>query len=44
MGFVKIAYGCNLLEMPDFKGKFRCEYATDKQLNIDDLRKELKKK
>lgn len=41
-GLCKNCLGCNRLENPDFEGVFRCEYATDKQLNIDELKKEFK--
>ena len=43
-GLCKNCLGCNKLEDTDFEGVYRCEYATDKQIDIEDLRKELKKK
>lgn len=34
---------CNRVEDINFEGVYRCEYATEKQLDIEDLEKELKK-
>lgn len=42
-GLCKNCLGCNRLEDPNFEGVYRCEYATDRQINVEDLRKELKK-
>lgn len=42
-GICKNCIGCNRLEIPEFSGIYRCNYATDKQLSINDIRKELKK-
>ncbi len=41
-GLCKNCLGCNRLKDYNFEGVYRCEYATDKQINIEDLRKELK--
>nr|DAP07910.1 MAG TPA: hypothetical protein [Caudoviricetes sp.] len=35
--------GCNKLEDANFKGVYRCEYATSEQISIEKLREELKK-
>ena len=43
VGKCKTCLGCNRLEDINFKGVYRCEYATEKQLDIEDLEKELKK-
>ena len=40
-GLCKNCLGCNKLELETFTGVYRCEYATDKQMNIEDLRKDL---
>lgn len=42
-GICKNCLGCNRLEDPNFEEVYRCEYATDKQIDIEDLIKELKK-
>lgn len=41
-GLCKNCLGCNRLEDQNFDGVYRCEYATDKQIDVEDLRKELK--
>lgn len=41
-GLCKNCLGCVRLENPDFEGVYRCKYATDKQIDVEDLRKELK--
>ena len=43
IGICKNCLGCNRVEDKNFKGTYRCEYATTKQVSIEDLRKELKK-
>ena len=43
MGYVKIVYGCNRLEDVNFVGVYRCQYATKEQIDIEELRKELRK-
>lgn len=42
-GLCKNCLGCNRLEDINFEGVYRCEYATDKQIDVEELRKELKK-
>jgi len=42
-GLCKSCLGCNRLEDASFTGVYRCEYATDKQIDVEELRKELKK-
>ena len=42
-GICKDCLGCIRLEDPSFEGVYRCKYATEKQINIQDLIKELKK-
>jgi hypothetical protein len=42
-GLCKKCLGCNRLEDYNFRGVYRCEYATEKQMSINDLRKEFKK-
>ena len=42
-GKCKTCLGCNRLEDINFKGVYRCGYATDKQLGLEDINKELKK-
>lgn len=44
MDFVKIVYGCNKLEDENFKGTYRCNYATSEQITLDQLKEELQKK
>lgn len=41
-GLCKNCLGCNKLELESFTGVYRCEYATDRQVDIDELRKENK--
>lgn len=43
IGLCKICLGCNRLENPNFRGTYRCSYATEKQVSIEELEKELKK-
>lgn len=43
IGLCKGCLGCNKLEDENFKGTYRCKYATSKQLSMNDLRKELMK-
>lgn len=35
--------GCNRLEDINFRGTYRCEYATSEQIDIEKLREELQK-
>lgn len=43
IGLCKNCLGCNRLEDMNFKGTYRCEYATKEQITIEQLREELKK-
>jgi hypothetical protein len=38
-GLCKNCLGCNKLELPDFTGVYRCEYAIDKQMSIEEVKK-----
>ena len=42
VGLCKECLGCNRLEDKNFIGVYRCEFATEKQITIEELRKELK--
>lgn len=42
-GICKDCLGCIRLEDPNFEGVYRCKYATEKQIDIQDFVKELKK-
>jgi len=41
IGLCKNCLGCNRLEDKNFKGTYRCEYATIEELDINTLKKEL---
>ena len=41
VGLCITCLGCNRLEDKNFKGVYRCEFATTEQITIEDLRKEL---
>ena len=41
-GLCKHCLGCNKLEDPNFKGVYRCEYATVKQLSLEEIQKEMR--
>lgn len=41
-GLCKSCLGCNKLEDPNFTGVYRCNYATSKQLTLDEIQKELR--
>lgn len=43
IGLCKNCLGCNRLENPEFTGVYRCNYATEEQISIDQLKKELRK-
>lgn len=43
IGKCKNCLGCNKLENPEWKGTYRCEYATSEQLSVEQIREELKK-
>ena len=42
IGLCKNCLGCNRLEDMNFKGTYRCEYATSEQITVEQLREELK--
>ena len=42
-GKCRLCGGCARLEDINFKGVYRCKYATERQIDIEDLRRELKK-
>ena len=42
-GICKNCLGCNRLDDPNFEGVYRCKYATERQIDIEDLRRELKR-
>lgn len=42
-GVCKNCLGCNRLDNPCFEGVYRCKYATERQMDIEDLRRELKR-
>lgn len=44
IGKCKTCLGCNKLEDPNFRGTYRCNYATSEQISIEQIREELKKK
>lgn len=44
IGLCKKCLGCNKIENPSFKGIYRCDYATEKQISIEEIQKELKSK
>lgn len=42
-GKCKKCLGCNRLEDPEFIGVYGCEYATSKQLTLEEIQEELSK-
>ncbi len=41
-GLCRGCLGCNKLENPEFTGVYRCNYATSKQLTLEEIQKELR--
>lgn len=43
IGKCKNCLGCNRLENPEWRGTYRCEYATSEQISVEQVREEQKK-
>lgn len=41
-GLCNNCLGCNKLEDKNFKGTYKCKYATTKQLSLEEIQKEMK--